>query len=1171
MFDICHATTNSSSPNRRAARSGVSVGRLVAVAGLAVGLAHESAAAQVVAGPIEHGGHVYYLVGPGGWNECEAQATAIAGHLATINDAAEQAWVYSTFNGATRYLWIGLRDAGSNGVFTWVDGTPVGYTNWGCGQPDDGDDGTGGRNEDFAHMLPAGFTYHGCTAVGGEWNDWDGDGGYGVVEVPCITPPSTSTWTGAANDNDLWDTPGNWSPSGRPADNAGAAFDLPGARTIVIPPNRTIGLLDVRQGAVNLIVSSGQLSNPTTGCVPPGGSLGIGNTSQTASCSLLGNLGDFSFNRLTIVGYGPNSTASLSVQATTLRTTSGVVVGLGDASQATLTLDGGSLLQSGSFGVVCGSGDGTTGTINVLNGATLRYSSATPFKVGYGAGSHGTVNVAGDFQLTSSLIPAGADSQILLGAGSPPPGGVITTGTINLHTRGLVRATEIRLGAEPRTRGTITMDGGTLDVQSLVIADKSDGTLDWSGGTITGLRQITIGNTAGNSGQLLLDGPSHSLTLAAPIGGETQNLYAGKTGRGRIELTNGAAINLSSGSLGGLSIGATDPSGGGGVKIIGHAPGNPYFRSRIVGGVGSVLNVGRQYTVPFSVPALLLDGGRATFGSILVGREDWMDGEIQVSNHAVLQQIRPGADAFGSNDGLQVRGTPTFPTGARLLVDTGGQVQCTSGIAFNTYDGGPVITVTGAGSTLNCSGPFYVAGDLPTGGKMRVESGATVTSRDFCIARGGGIGLPGELTLSGPGQVLDVTGTLFVGMDSEPTAAGRLILQNGAHVRTHRLALGDNQSITTDVAGPPAILVGGSPGVPPDIQCDTLIVEDTFTPPGLDITFGAGAGIGGHATWPHGFDNVSGCEVIASQGSAVSETIPNEPPNYVTKLTIAGDYFQDAASMLNVSCGIAVGGESQYPVNSKVVVQGRATVGGVVRFDKWTRGWSTFVHDTWADQFAVGKTYSVLIASEVDGSFDRIEFGPGFVTNRAQLTYEPTRVLVTFLPPVCETIIQTQPTDQATCTQGDAAFSIVATGPDGFGAPVSYQWQHFIPSNGSVDWVSIEDGTNVSQIGALYAAAGSQTPTLALTIDPAFNSEGGNPQVPIRCVVTSACGETVSDVATLAVWAADFDCDGFVTGDDFDAFLAAFELGEGAADFNLDGFVTGEDFDAYVAAFEAGC
>ncbi len=51
----------------------------------------------------------------------------------------------------------------------------------------------------------------------------------------------------------------------------------------------------------------------------------------------------------------------------------------------------------------------------------------------------------------------------------------------------------------------------------------------------------------------------------------------------------------------------------------------------------------------------------------------------------------------------------------------------------------------------------------------------------------------------------------------------------------------------------------------------------------------------------------------------------------------------------------------------------------------------------------------------------------------------------------------------------------------------------------------------------------------------------------------------------------DFDRDGFVTGDDFDGYVTAFEAGNGSADFDRDGFVTGDDFDRYVVAFEGGC
>ncbi len=53
--------------------------------------------------------------------------------------------------------------------------------------------------------------------------------------------------------------------------------------------------------------------------------------------------------------------------------------------------------------------------------------------------------------------------------------------------------------------------------------------------------------------------------------------------------------------------------------------------------------------------------------------------------------------------------------------------------------------------------------------------------------------------------------------------------------------------------------------------------------------------------------------------------------------------------------------------------------------------------------------------------------------------------------------------------------------------------------------------------------------------------------------------------------ASDFDGNGFVNGEDFDAFLLAFEAGDPSADFDRNGFVTGEDFDAFTWAFVAGC
>ncbi len=74
------------------------------------------------------------------WAAAQDSCLSFGTDLAVISDDAENALVTSLgdlyFVGA-RY-WVGLTDSAVEGTFTWVDGSPLGYTAWVVGEPNGG-------------------------------------------------------------------------------------------------------------------------------------------------------------------------------------------------------------------------------------------------------------------------------------------------------------------------------------------------------------------------------------------------------------------------------------------------------------------------------------------------------------------------------------------------------------------------------------------------------------------------------------------------------------------------------------------------------------------------------------------------------------------------------------------------------------------------------------------------------------------------------------------------------------------------------------------------------------------------------------------------------------------------------------------------------------------------
>ena len=164
-------------------------------------------------------GHRYIGVAGTSWSASESFAQQLGGHLASIADAEENAFVQVNFgvlNGASQRLWIGFSDINVEGSFEWSDGSAVTYTNWNGGEPNNA-----GTGEDVAEMLGG----------SGAWNDMpDAGGGYAhlaVIEFGSSTPPpclGDLDQDGSVSGFDLGILLGQWGQAGQSGDLDGDGF-----------------------------------------------------------------------------------------------------------------------------------------------------------------------------------------------------------------------------------------------------------------------------------------------------------------------------------------------------------------------------------------------------------------------------------------------------------------------------------------------------------------------------------------------------------------------------------------------------------------------------------------------------------------------------------------------------------------------------------------------------------------------------------------------------------------------------------------------------------------------------------------------------------------------------------------------------------------------------------
>ena len=147
-----------------------------------------------VLGPITNNanGRRYFMLQPSSWQAAENAAVRLGGHLVTINDAAENTWVFNNLASPTggRPIWLGLTDRNVEGAFTWISGENAAFRNFAAGEPNNS------GNEDYVQMRAGTAT----------WNDTiplSADLVYGVVEATAC--PCDWNSNGNLNSQDFFD------------------------------------------------------------------------------------------------------------------------------------------------------------------------------------------------------------------------------------------------------------------------------------------------------------------------------------------------------------------------------------------------------------------------------------------------------------------------------------------------------------------------------------------------------------------------------------------------------------------------------------------------------------------------------------------------------------------------------------------------------------------------------------------------------------------------------------------------------------------------------------------------------------------------------------------------------------------------------------------------------
>ena len=684
-----------------------------------------------------------------------------------------------------------------------------------------------------------------------------GIGGLGNATVTVTDPGSRLTSTGVAmiaqagTSGLTIENSGVFQALADPTGLAGldvGAGSTAGVGGLGIATVTTSGVLN-SSGYVNVGMRgvSGQLS------VFNGGTVQVGTTMTVGAGGTIGN-------GTTEVGNGTLSIGSGgTVQLTGTPQTLSDGVYLGDSNIGTASVEtavatingGGALLNAGGRGISVGQYGTAALTVSlggiVISGAAN--SSLIP-ALTLGRGGIGTVTVTG---AGSKLTANGAASVGQAGSGS-----------LMVRNQG-----SVLIGLDNQGFGGLNIGGGAANAGGTLYAGGTGTALVDGGGDLfsqttigvgengaSGLLTVLSGGTV-DAGTQLLIGASTILapgsTLISPAGTTTISsttvetatgaiiVGAGgllKAGGNGIALAGTAAIVVGAG-LG--SVGTVDVSGAG-ATLTGNGQGldvGLLGQGALVVNQGGTVLAGTQFT---------------SDAAIGIGVSAGVVGAMTVTDLGSLIQASGQIDVGGAGRGaLTVQNRGTVQSGGSALAPSQGL-----DVARNAGGTGRV-TVTGAQSLLTNTGAFIVGDgglgsvNIDSGGTLMTSPGTVTGLAAMVIANSPGAS-GSNVTISGPGSVLRVSGLLDVGAGG----SGGFQLSGGAAVTIAALDAGNVPSAVGQISLTDAgtqLTVTGTATVADD-GTGVLSVLNGATFAAQSLTIGSKA-------------NSSGALVVSGNGSAV--------------------------------------------------------------------------------------------------------------------------------------------------------------------------------------------------------------------------------------------------------------------------------------------------------------